>query len=219
MHMQIHRKLTDIENIQYLLVIHKASDLAFFSYAFTDIPIEANLISGFLSAINIFGQTLGPKMENAVNIGPRDSKGLQEVTYEGFKIMLIDGYLIRTAVLLRKSANPTFQEKVHNFTDLLESQYQPMLEVWDGSIPDATPILNLAEQTMNIDLLYLQLLIPDKIIPYLKTIPKRSTRALIIREVQTPNFNNSFRMREMIDWMRDLNVKENDTIDALHQLR
>ena len=109
--------------------------------------------------------------------------------------MLIDGYLIRTAVLLRKSANPTFQEKVHNFTDLLESQYQPMLEVWDGSIPDATPILNLAEQTMNIDLLYLQSLIPDKIIPYLKTIPKRSTRALIIREVQTPNFNNSFRMR------------------------
>jgi len=53
--MNIHRLFADVENVQYMMVIHKITGVAIFAHAFTEIPIDENLVSGFLSAINSFG--------------------------------------------------------------------------------------------------------------------------------------------------------------------
>jgi hypothetical protein len=221
--MEIHRKFADIENIQYILVIHHETSLALFSRAFTEIPIDETLISGFLSAISSFGAEIGAKVTHTVQDEKqpmvREKGGIEELAYKQFKIVVIDGEFIRTAVLLLKSASPTLQIKIGNFNKEFEKRYRATIENWDGKVPDAQPIMTLVEEFLNADLLYPHNVIPSKVHPYLKTKKKKSIETLIINEAQSQNFANTFRVREMLNRMTAYGKKEVDTFNSIYGLR
>ncbi len=222
--MEIHRKFADIENIQYILMLNKESSVEIFSRAFTEIPIDGSLISGFLSAIGSFGQEIGGKVTNTTTEGDKtaiaqDKGGLEELSYRQFKIIVVNGIYIRTAILLLKSATPSLKEKVRKFIELFEHNYADQLKQWSGKVPDPDPIIELIEQALNADLLYTHNIVPDKVSPYLKSVKKDSTGAMIIRTAESVSFQNTFKVREMLNRMAAFGVKEVDTFNSVHDLR
>ncbi|MHA1766124.1 MAG: hypothetical protein ACTSVK_07665, partial [Promethearchaeota archaeon] len=220
--LDIHRRFADIENMQYVLIIHKETSTSIFSQTFTEIPIDSTLISGFLSAISSFGKEIGTKVKNSqqgVFATISDEKtGLEELSYQQFKIAVIEGYYVRTAVLLLKSASPTLRSKIRQFNAEFEREYLSTLEHFSGQIPAPEPILELIEKILFADLLYPHNVIPSKAKNYLANIKKKSTAALVLKEAES-NFNNTFRVREMIVRMAGYGKKEVDTFNVVEKLR
>ncbi len=220
--LDIHRRFGDIENMQYVLIIHKETSTSIFSQTFTEIPIDSTLISGFLSAISTFGKEIGHKVSNSQQgafTAQGDKKtGLEELSYQQFKIVVIEGYYVRTAVLLLKSASPTLRSKIRQFNAEFETEYLSILEHFSGKIPSPEPILELVEKILFADLLYPHNVIPSKAKNYLGTVKKKSTTALVIKEAEN-SFNNAFRVREMIVKMAGYGKKEVDTFNVVEKLR
>jgi hypothetical protein len=220
--LDIHRRFGDIENMQYILIIHKETSTSIFSQTFTEIPIDSTLISGFLSAISTFGKEIGHKVQSSqksafATLGD-EKTGLEELSYQQFKIVVIEGYYVRTAVLLLKSASPTLRSKIRQFNAEFETQYLKTLEHFSGKIPSPEPILELIEKILFADLLYPHNVIPSKAKNYLGTVKKKSTTALILKEAES-SFNNAFRLREMIVRMAGYGKKEVDTFNVIEKLR
>ncbi|MHA1562081.1 MAG: hypothetical protein ACTSPA_08135, partial [Promethearchaeota archaeon] len=220
--LDIHRRFGDIENMQYVLIIHKETSTSIFSQTFTEIPIDSTLISGFLSAISTFGKEIGHKVQDTqksafATLGD-EKTGLEELSYQQFKIVVIEGYYVRTAVLLLKSASPTLRSKIRQFNAEFETEYLSILEHFSGKIPTPEPILELIEKILFADLLYPHNVIPSKAKDYLKNVKKKSTTALILKEAES-SFNNAFRLREMIVRMAGYGRKEVDTFNVIEKLR
>jgi len=216
----IHRKFADIENVQYFLIIHKGTGISIFSHAFTQIPIDETLISGFLSAIGAFGQEIGNKVSKTESTpAAAERGGLEELGYKQFKIVLQEGKYVRTAVLLLKAASPTLKEKITNFIQSFEAKNEKMLKEFGGLLPDADPIMELIEQTLNADLLYPHNVVCGKVPQFLKATSKNSTGAMIVREAQTATFNNTFKVREILNRMTAFGMREVDSFNSIYALR
>jgi len=192
--LDIHRRFGDIENMQYVLIIHKETSTSIFSQTFTEMPIDSTLISGFLSAISTFGKEIGHNVagsqQNAFAAQGDKKTGLEELSYQQFKIVVIEGYYVRTAVLLLKSASPTLRSKIRQFNAEFEAEYLSTLEHFSGKIPTPEPILELIEKILFADLLYPHNVIPSKAKTHLGTVKKKSTTALVLKEAES-SFNNA----------------------------
>ncbi|QEE16527.1 carbohydrate porin [Promethearchaeum syntrophicum] len=220
--LDIHRRFGDIENMQYVLIMHKETSTSIFSQTFTELPIDSTLISGFLSAISTFGKEIGNRVEDSQQnafaaIGDKKT-GLEELSYQQFKIVVIEGYYVRTAVLLLKSASPTLRSKIRQFNAEFETKYLSTVEHFSGQIPSPEPILELIEKTLFAYLLYPHNVIPSKAKSHLSNVKKKSTTALVIKEAES-SFNNAFRLREMIVRMAGYGRKEVDTFNVIEKLR
>ncbi len=109
--LDIHSLISDVENLQYLFVINKENGLNLFTHTFANLSINENLISGFLSAIITFGNEIGGKVKSYVT--PTDSYGeLKELAYQQFKIVMIEGKKVRSALLLLKPSSDTLKKKL-----------------------------------------------------------------------------------------------------------
>jgi hypothetical protein len=78
----LYQKLSDVENLQHLIVSIKEGGVACFSKSLADVPIDESLVSGFLSAISTFGREIGAKIQEGEG-------GLEELSYQQFKIIII----------------------------------------------------------------------------------------------------------------------------------
>jgi hypothetical protein len=220
MKLAIAERFSDIENVQYVLISHLKTGLAIFSRAFTEIPIDETLVSGFLSAITSFGEELagktGNNIEKGSNAAASDTSGLEELSYQQFKIFNIDSHQIRTSLLLLKKASPTLKTKAHDFNVKFEEKYKTELEKWGGKTFPPGPIVELFEEVFSADLLYPHSVLNNKIINYK---PDSKIEKMILREAATPQFNNNFRVRDMINNMVNFGIRDVDTFNAIHHLR
>ncbi|RLI63793.1 MAG: hypothetical protein DRO88_09000 [Promethearchaeia archaeon] len=225
--MEMHQRFVDIENLQYLMIIHKNTGLSIFSQAFTEIPIDENLISGFLSAISSFGKEIGDKVSHSSEIGfenaapasiPAKPVGLEELAYKQFKIVVIEGEYIRTAVLLLKSASVSLKSKIKNFNQAFEAENQELLTNWSGKQLDPEPIVRIIEIYLFADLLYEHRLAQSKVPQFVRSLNRKSIKNLIIQEAEN-KFNNSFKVREMIIALTAYGKKDVDTFNAINELR
>ena len=220
---EIHRQFADIENIQYMLIIHKQNGLSLFSQSFSDIPIDANLISGFLSAISSFGKEIGSNLKQEAgsenNLTPMDqNQGLEELSYQQFKIVVKDGEIIRTAVLLLKSPGESMKRSVQLFNKTLEDTHGDLFKNWIGEEIPREPIMKIVEEMLHVDLLYPHNLILSKVPGFLKSHGKKTVQSLIVEEAKT-NFNYSFKVREMIIALAAYGKKEISTFNSIHDLK
>ena len=114
---QMYQRLSDVENIQYCLILTKDGGVPVFSKSLADVPIDEALISGFLSAISSFGREIGSKMKKI-------DGGLEELSYRQFKIILNEGAYVRVALLLLKRAQESLKEKLRKFNEIFEETYE-----------------------------------------------------------------------------------------------
>jgi hypothetical protein len=220
---EIHRRFADVENIQYILIIHKDAGVPVFSRAFTEIPIDETLVSGFLSAINSFGAEIGAKVGQSQAPGDVKSTdmstGLEELAYGMFKIAVFEGQFVRSAILLLKSASPSLKALMKQFNTEFEKEYHDDVEQFTGQIPDPEPIMEIVERILHADLLYKHNLVLNKVPTYMKQYGKKTLKGMILTEAQTPNFNNSFKVREMINTMAGFGKSDVATFNAIDDMR
>ncbi|WP_457558035.1 hypothetical protein [Candidatus Harpocratesius sp.] len=225
--MEMHQRFVDIENLQYLMIIHKSAGLSLFSQTFTEIPIDGNLISGFLSAITSFGKEIGSKVSNSTEsdaanaeyiTSEEKSTGLEELAYKQFKIVMIEGNYVKIAVLLLKSASDTLKDKIKEFTSAFESENSEILPNWSGKMLPPEPIVRLIETHLFADLLYEHRLAQSKVSLYSRGLKRKSIKMLIIQEAVN-KFNYSFKVREMIIALTAYGKKDVDTFNAINELR
>ncbi|MHA1822017.1 MAG: hypothetical protein ACTSU2_17280 [Promethearchaeota archaeon] len=210
----IHQRLADVENIQYILILNK-DGLSLFSRTFANIPIDETLVSGFLSAISSFGEEIGGKVKQKAG----SEKGLEQLSYKQFKIIVDDVTLVRTAILLLKDASPSLKTKLHRFNLRFQEQYLDILENWTGKLPEEGPILELIENVFEVDLLYPHRINHAKIKEYMKSLDKKSIEYLILKEAQSETYNNVFYIRDMINHLTEMDKKEIIIFNAIDKLR
>ncbi|MHA1110846.1 MAG: Ig-like domain-containing protein [Promethearchaeota archaeon] len=211
----IHQRFSDVENIQYILILTKAG-LSVFSRSFTSVPIEETLISGFLTAISSFGAEIGGKMKGAKADG---EKGLEQLSYKQFKIIVNDAALVRTAVLLLKDASPSLKEKLKRFNLRFQELYMDMLQNFTGEIPEEGPILEMVEQFLEVDLLYPHNVNAAKLNEFRKTMDKKSINRKIIEAGHEAPYHDTFYIRDMMNHLREVGEEDIHIFNGIIELR
>jgi len=143
--------------------------------------------------------------------------GLEELAFMQFKIAVIEGLYVRTAVLLLKGSSETLKNKIRRFNSEFEHEYLDALSHWKGKLFEPDPIVEVVEKILFADLLYAHNLILPKVADY-KPGKKKSTKSRIIHEASS-NFDNTFKVREMIMAMVNYGKKDVETFNAINDLR
>ena len=197
----IHQQLSDVQNIQYLMIIHKERGLPMFSHSFSDVPIEETLISGFLSAISSFGSELGQSVKSE-DKEQRKSTGLDELSYQQFRISMYEGEIIRTAALLLKPASKSLKEKMNSFNKEIESTFEYELRRWTGKQLNANIVIEVIEKILKADLLYYHNIVEKRIPEVRKTHGKnRCISRFLMKVSRNTRVNSGFQIYSLT-WQR-----------------
>ncbi len=210
----IHQRFNDVENIQYILILTKTG-LSIFSRSFTSVPIEETLISGFLTAISSFGAEIGGKMKG----GLEGEKGLEQLSYKQFKIIVDDAALCRTALLLLKDASPTLKEKLHRLNLRFQEQYMDTLQNFSGEIPAEGPILEMVEYFLEVDMLYPHNVNTAKLDDFRKTLDKKSVNRKILEDGHSAPYHGTFYIRDMMNHLREFGEEDIHIFNGIIELR
>ncbi|UYP45688.1 hypothetical protein NEF87_001973 [Candidatus Lokiarchaeum ossiferum] len=212
----IRTKFNDLENLQHLFIISKENGLTLFSHSFSDKRIEENLISGFISAISSFGVELGGRVKQNATESDEVSK-LKELSYNQFKIIIVEGSLMRIALLLLKSPSPSLQTNVKTFLTSFETTHTEFLSKWHGAIPDKEPIQRALEKYLFVHFIYNYKLILTRLPDYERKLKSNSNTIKILSVCRT-YFGNLFTMKDVIEHMLTYEIGEVETFNILLKL-
>ena len=224
---QMYQRMFDVENIQHIIILTD-SGIPCYSKSLSDIPIDETLISGFLSAITSFGAEIGDKMKDDSSIKgseydaskEKDTKSrLQELSYQRFKIILREGLMIRTALLLLKRPSKTLMTKLERFTAEFESTFEPRIKKFSGEIFKDIEVDPLIEKIFEADLLYPHRVIERKIEAYSISTPKKDLSREILRRAMRGEFESSFYLRDMINHLKTHDIDEVASFNSLETLK
>ncbi|MBN2150906.1 MAG: hypothetical protein JW839_05660 [Candidatus Lokiarchaeota archaeon] len=212
---ELYQRFSDAENIQYILVLTDTG-LPLFSKPLSNVPIDENLVSGFLSAISSFGAEIGSKLATK---GPEKGKGLEQLAYGQFKIVVNDYYNIRTALLLVSDASESLKAKLRDFNRRFYEKHEALLKNWRGQALAEQPIVTIIEQVFEVDLLYTHGVIQNRADEYVKPLSKSDTRLAIVGEARKAPFNGFFKIRAMIDALKTAGKDDVIVFRAIDRMR
>ncbi len=208
----LYQKLSDVENLQYVLILTKDGGIPCYSKSLADVPIDETLVSGFLSAISSFGQEIGAKIQ-------KGEGGLEELSYRQFKIILNEGKYVRTALLLLKRPSDVLKEKLRTFNSYFEIIYHDRLIHYSGELFDDTPITQMIEEVFEVDLLYPHQVVESKVGNYLKssTPTKLDKKVMII--IRGDEFESNFYLRDLINHLKTKGIEEIKSFETIQKLK
>ncbi len=157
-------KLTDVINIQHLLVIHKDSGTTILSQNMRTKKVDTDLISGFLTALTSFQSEIAMEKQD-----PTGKRGFS-LDYANFKIFVEDGLYIRAALILGSDASETLKGKLVSYIDQYEQRFHKELKNWKGNLKAVEGGPDLIEQVFEISLALPHILNPDVILQELSGI-------------------------------------------------
>ncbi|GAB4317780.1 MAG: hypothetical protein Kow0069_20600 [Promethearchaeota archaeon] len=108
--------------------------------------LDANLLSGFLSAITSFGEQMpgtsaiadlksdGGVKRKSGSAGPERAYRTMFFDYHDFKIQMMDGERVRVAVIFAEDPSPYFNSRLARFVEEFEDIYAFFLEEFDGRL-------------------------------------------------------------------------------------
>ncbi|MHA1877775.1 MAG: hypothetical protein ACTSUC_15140 [Promethearchaeota archaeon] len=99
-----------------LLIIERVSGLPMFSHSSEDFPMDKELVSGFLSAMDSFVSEIG------------GSTSMNEISYKGFYVHAAYGKYIKLALFLSEPANQSLKERLFYFLNQFEVHYEDQIK-------------------------------------------------------------------------------------------
>ena len=208
---KLYQKLSDVENIQYILILTEAG-VPCYSKSLADVPIDETLISGFLSAISSFGKEIGTKITTVEG-------GLEELSYRQFKIIVNEGSHCRVALLLLKRPSQTLKDKLKKFNSTFEQIYEERLKSFNGQVFEDAPVTKLIEDIFEADLLYPHQIIDAKVNPYLKSSNATSLDKKILITARGEDFESSFYLRDLINHLKTKGIEEIESFESIQKLK
>jgi hypothetical protein len=209
---QMYQRLSDIENIQYCLILTKDGGVPVFSKSLAEVPIDGTLVSGFLSAISSFGMEIGSKMQKI-------DGGLEELSYRQFKIILNEGQYVRVALLLLRRPQESLKEKLRRFNNIFEETYEERLIDFTGEVFDEVQVTRLMELIFEVDLLYPHQLIQNRALNYMNGLSRKDISKKVIVIAQSEEFESAFYLRDMINHLKTKGIEEVKSFESLQKLK
>ncbi len=111
--------------MQFLMVLIKGTGVTIYSFDFSSNMIEPNLISGFLTAIKMFGLELA-----------EEESSTAKLEYKGLEIILEDEYKITGVLILKASPTDRLINLLKDFTREFWTKYENEIENFQGEISD-----------------------------------------------------------------------------------
>ncbi len=208
----LYQKLSDVENLQYLIVLTKDGGLPCYSKSLADVPIDETLVSGFLSAISSFGTEIGKKIQEGEG-------GLEELSYRQFKIIINEGKFIRVALLLLKRPSESLKVKLRNFNKTFEEVYESELKSFSGAVFDDIAVTKLIEDVFEADLLYPHQVIETKVDNYMKSATSNNIDKKIIIIARGEEFESNFYLRDLINHLKTRGIEEIKSFDSIQKMK
>ena len=109
--------------VQYLLIIQKETGLTIYEYSFTQSKLDADLMSGFITAIQKFGSELA-EAETSIT----------RLAYQNFEIELDDTQNLRAALILSGSPTNFVKNKLKSFVQQFELQFKDSIATFRGNV-------------------------------------------------------------------------------------
>ena len=208
----LYQKLSDVENMQYLLILTKDGGIPCYSKSLADVPIDESLISGFLSAISTFGKEIGAKIQEGEG-------GLEELSYRQFKIIINEGKYVNTALLLLKRPSDIMKEKLKTFNSIFEDIYRDRLVDFSGQVLEDTPITKIIEEVFESDLLYPHQVVESKVGNYLKSPTSTKIDKKVVIVVRGEEFESNFYLRDLINHLKTKGIDELKSFETIQKLK
>jgi len=125
-----------------LLIIEKGSGLAMISHSREEIPMDKELVSGFLSAMDSFVSEIG------------GTTSMNEINYKGFYIHAVYGEYVKLALFLSKPASQSLKERLAYFLNHFEEHYHDQIlnfkEIGNTSIFNKERIIELVKEILSV---------------------------------------------------------------------
>jgi hypothetical protein len=109
-------KFNDI--FRSLLIIDQISGLNMISHSSEDYPVDKELISGFLSAMDSFVSEIG------------GTTSMKEINYKGLYIHAAYGQSVKLALFLSQPAHQSLKERLVYFLNHFEKHYHDQIEAF-----------------------------------------------------------------------------------------
>ncbi len=143
----------DVTNLSRFLVLHRGSGIAIFDTS-GDKARDGSLIGGFLQAIQAFSFDVNEEQSG------KEAAQLSEITYEGFRILINEGELVRTAIVYRGIPSETLRMKLGLFTQRFEEMNRQDLIEHGHELERFQNTTDLLEEIFHVSLLF-----PHKVEP------------------------------------------------------
>lgn len=125
--------------ISYIIVIHKENGLALYQEQLGSVELNADLISGFITAIQSFGTEISKK-----------DTSLKGLKYENYNIEIATGTYIRAVILLNGKATIELNSSLLNFVNEFERHFENELKTFLGNISVFKSTKNIFHQVFDL---------------------------------------------------------------------
>ena len=112
-----------ILSLRYIIVVHTQVGATIYNRKLGDWQMEADLIGGFLSAIQDFSLEIKKKQIP-----------IEKMAYKEFEIMLEQGNYVLTALFIDGKGSEWIREKQKLFVKKFEKYYESNLKNWKGEL-------------------------------------------------------------------------------------
>jgi len=136
----------DILKIRHVILIHSFSGVPLFSQGFGK-EIDVSLTSGFLSAVGTFTEEMSGETEKRTGV-------FSEIGREGFWIMIYEGEIAKTAILVSEKIGTHMKKRISIFMDEFENTYKEDLVNFTGFISGFAGTTDLLEKHLRLEYLY-----------------------------------------------------------------
>jgi hypothetical protein len=145
----IWRKYHDLMNIRHIIILSN-NGLPAFNMAIIDLPIDVSLLSGFIQANIIFSSeelTLLDKF--------KQDKNFFEFEYKNFNILLKNGKMCRTCLILETKASNNLKDILLNFTERFEETFEDELKEFEnsGDLDLLAAVKNFVEKSFDLQMI------------------------------------------------------------------
>ncbi|MHA1382602.1 MAG: hypothetical protein ACTSR3_02470 [Candidatus Helarchaeota archaeon] len=120
-------RLYGISILNYVIIIHKESGLAIYQENLGSVKTDADLISGFLTAIQNFGTEISQKDTSVLGLA-----------YQNYHIEVETGDFIQAVLLLNGKLNSYLAQRLTKFVKEFERKYEKSLQNFLGNVSQFT---------------------------------------------------------------------------------
>ena len=141
----IHNKFIDIFNLRAIIISDRSSGLYIFEKSFQDTDFDPLLVSGFIKAIETFGQEV-------VNINTGNQ--ILSIEYYGLNIFMMKVNCFNFILVMEMKPTNEFLLAIDNLVEEIDNKYGDKIENFQGDTSAFDGIMDLIERDIEVNLLH-----------------------------------------------------------------
>ena len=115
----------DLDAMQHFMAVYVDRGTCVFYHPFKSARIQADLISGFISAVtSVYGEIKGDGVQGT----------LEEIHYQGLRLNSYSGRYVLGILIMEKEMTPALRDRLAFFIDMFEHEYESHLDGWTGIV-------------------------------------------------------------------------------------